>query len=486
MKLQKRILALACLMLVLIIGSTPAYPRLSSIFKSELKPGPDTVAGKFFEIKPFQLDIIAPSSGVQFYLNGIIFLSHGKGEEKVPDKHVSFGSIKTFMAPVLDTVPGNFQPFLPSTSKVFPSEAVTFTANYKIMYLSLIPDKGNKEKIFKARMESDSWLIEDEPLNFCKTDYIYSHPSISTDGTLIVFSSDMPGSKGGLDLYVAKKEGEKWSDPANLGQQINSNGNELFASLDSRNNLYFSSDGIPGEGGYDVFVCLFNGIGWEQPLNISKLINSKDDEVAFTVNKTDNKSAFYTSRTKSSKGKTQLYTITLNPVSTGSPEADLSQHILAISGVNESAVKPIQPVATPPAMAVAENVEQKPASSQQTAPAKAVDPKINTAPIKEATPPASKPATVASTEGNKDDVVYRVQILATTKATGSQSITVAGKTYKSFEYLYKGAYRTTIGEFKTMAEAARLQGTCRQNGHSQAFVVAFRNNIRSTDPELFK
>jgi len=468
------------------VGTTPAYPSLSGIFKTEFRSGPDTVAGKFLEIKPFHLEIVAPSSGIQFYRDGIIFLSHVKGEEKVPDKHVSFGSIKIFMAPVMDTVPGNFQQFLPSSSKVFPSEASTFTENFEIMYLSLIPDKGNKEKIFKARMKSDNWIIEDEPLNFCKTDYIYSHPSISTDGTLIVFSSDMPGTKGGLDLFVAKKEGENWSDPINLGQQINSQGNELFAALDSRNNLYFSSDGIPGEGGYDVFVCPFNGTGWEQPHNISKLINSNNDEVAFTVNRTDNKSAFYTSRTKSGKGKSQLYTITMNPVSAVSAQTDLSQHILAMSGVQEKAVIAELPVAPPPAMAVAENAVPKATPAQQKAPEKAVDPKINPAPIKEAAPPASKPATVSASEGNKDVVVYRVQILATTKPAGSQSIPVAGKTYKSFEYLYKGAYRTTIGEFKTMAEAARLQNTCRQNGHSQAFVVAFRNNIRATDPELFK
>jgi hypothetical protein len=233
-------------------------------------------------------------------------------------------------------------------------------------------------------------------------------------------------------------------------------------------------------------VCPFNGTDWDQPRNISKSINSKNDEVAFTVNRTDNRSALYTSRTKSGKGKSQLYAITLNPASKVSPGADLSTRILAMSGAKEKEAKAEQPVATPPAMAVVEKVELKPAPSQQTVPAKAVDPKINPAPTKEATPPVSKPVTAASTEGNKDVVVYRVQILTSTKPAGSQSITVAGKTYKSFEYLYKGAYRITIGEFKTMAEAAKLQSICRQNGHSQAFVVAFKNNIRATDPELFK
>ncbi|HQN59778.1 MAG TPA: hypothetical protein PLE02_09095, partial [Bacteroidales bacterium] len=89
-------------------------------------------------------------------------------------------------------------------------------------------------------------------------------------------------------------------------------------------------------------------------------------------------------------------------------------------------------------------------------------------------------------EAKQDVVVYRVQIISNTKPVGTQNITVAGKTYNSFEYLYKGAYRTTIGEFSNLAEATRLQIICRQNGFSQAFVVAFKNNIRSTDPSLFR
>jgi ABC-type Fe3+-hydroxamate transport system substrate-binding protein len=96
------------------------------------------------------------------------------------------------------------------------------------------------------------------------------------------------------------------------------------------------------------------------------------------------------------------------------------------------------------------------------------------------------PQTDMVQEAKQDVVVYRVQIISNTKPVGTQNITVAGKTYNSFEYLYKGAYRTTIGEFSNLAEATRLQIICRQNGFSQAFVVAFKNNIRSTDPSLFR
>jgi len=444
-------------------------------------------------VKPFYLDIIPPSSGVQFYRNGIIFLSYTKVEERVPDKHLSFGALKTYMALVNDSVPGDYMPFLPSSSKIFPSEATTFTEDFNTMYMSLIPDRGNKEKIFMATLKSNNWVMEDQALNFCDGNFIYSHPSLSADGKFMVFSSDLTGSHGGLDLYVTKKEEGKWSAPENLGQQINSAGNELFASLDSENNLFFSSDGLPGKGGYDVFVSVYNGTGWEKPVNLSGTINSKDDELAFTVSRTDNSSAFYSSRPISGKGRTQLFLVKSGPELTKNAEADLSTGLIALAGIEtqvhpeKSAVIQSEPIATPvKAEEKAPAVEKKATSVEQKATAKAVDPEKKTAETKVTPSPPSKPVASTPTQTKKDVVVYRVQILANTRPVGSQSITVTGKTYKSFEYLYKGGYRTTIGEFGSMAEAVKLQNTCRQNGYSQAFVVAFKNDIRSTDPELFK
>jgi hypothetical protein len=86
----------------------------------------------------------------------------------------------------------------------------------------------------------------------------------------------------------------------------------------------------------------------------------------------------------------------------------------------------------------------------------------------------------------KDGIVYRVQFASSTTRKGSYNITVGGKNYKTREYLYSGAYRSTVGEFKTLAEAVALQNLIRKSGFAQAFVVAFINDKRSTDPALFR
>ena len=466
-------------------GSTlPAYTKHYTL------PA-DTTGNTNLLIKPFLLEIIPPSSGVQFYRDGIIFLSHAKVDEKVPEKHLSFGILKTFIAPVQDSVPGEFKPFVVSSDIVFPSEATTFTDDFNTMYLSLIPPRAGKEQIFKAVYGTTGWDIEEKPLSFCDENFIFTHPSLSSDGTIMVFSSDLTGTSGGLDLYVARMEEEKWGKPENLGRQINSPGNELFAYLDSHNNLYFSSDGIPGEGGYDIFVCRYNEGKWNEPHNLSKIINTTYDEVAFTMSRANNRTAFYTSRKKNGKSKCDLFSVTAKASDSNSKKSVLTNQLMALA----CATDPIPAASTSLSVQTSPTITEQVKAEAQPKPTEssvADKPTSGTTPPTAATnkepqvtqpkPESAKPAPVEK----KDAVVYRVQILANTRPVGSKNIPIAGTTYKSYEYLYKGGYRTTVGEFSTLAEAIKLQNVCRQSGYKEAFVVAFRNNVRDTDPALFK
>jgi hypothetical protein len=91
-----------------------------------------------------------------------------------------------------------------------------------------------------------------------------------------------------------------------------------------------------------------------------------------------------------------------------------------------------------------------------------------------------------SIEAAKNSVVYRVQFASNATKKGNYKITFSGRNYTTWEYSYSGAYRSTVGEFKTFAGAMQFQKTVRASGYPQAFVVAFKNNVRTTDPALFK
>jgi hypothetical protein len=96
-----------------------------------------------------------------------------------------------------------------------------------------------------------------------------------------------------------------------------------------------------------------------------------------------------------------------------------------------------------------------------------------------------KPSVPLSAE-QKDVVIYRVQFLTADRTKVNKGIIMDGKNYKIFEYFYLGAYRYTIGEFKTLAPAVELQRICRQSGYPDAFVAAFKNDTRSLDLKDFK
>lgn len=124
-----------------------------------------------------------------------------------------------------------------------------------------------------------------------------SQPSVSADGTILYFASNRPGGQGGIDIWYTKKDvtGE-WGVPVNMGPTINTPGNEKspFLHSDSQT-LYFSSDGHPGIGGYDIFYSRADVKGvWKTPSNLGIPINTTGDEVGFFVS-TDGLTGFFCS-----------------------------------------------------------------------------------------------------------------------------------------------------------------------------------------------
>jgi tetratricopeptide (TPR) repeat protein len=116
--------------------------------------------------------------------------------------------------------------------------------------------------------------------------YSVMHPALSNDGNTLYFASDMPGGYGGLDIWYSKKENiDKWSAPENMGPTINTAGNEEFPTcgLDSTI-LYFSSDGLPGMGGLDIFSTKKQDDGsWATPVNMRYPVNSSADDYYYLV-----------------------------------------------------------------------------------------------------------------------------------------------------------------------------------------------------------
>jgi hypothetical protein len=537
---MKRLPEITCLLIFTFILFTLQDSQGKTIddqFNSVAEARTDTAGMlKLLDIKLFGLDIIPPASGVQFYKDRIIYLSLSKNEMKMSSNQISFGAIEAYSGYVADSVLNNRRVFSSAASFPFPAEALSFSRNCDTVYYTRIPDKAKKEKIFRAVITSDSRNIttlipEAQPLDFCFDNFTYSHPALSADGKFMIFASDKTGSLGGMDLFITRKKNNTWSAPENLGDAINTSGNEYYPYLDNENNLYFSSDKLPGFGGYDIFTCKYNGMGWDKPVNLSDRINSDKDEIAFTLNKTDEKSAFFTRRIRSGKVASELFRITFREKSDALSNLTIAYIFNGkqsatgtITALNSSKTAPSETEqkttrtavetlkkeekrTSDTSLYVRKTVEQKPAANTE----KAVYPPQKTDQIaanvthkpalpaekKETVKPAVvteqnqsketvKPAVVSEQNQSKESVVYRVQLLPSATQIKSGTVNINGKDYKIFEYKYLGAERYTLGEFTTLAPAVSLQSLCRQAGYPQSFVVAFKNNIRSLDPALFK
>jgi hypothetical protein len=475
---------------------------------------------KYIELLPFRLAVVPPSSGVQFFRDRIVFLSMTRNESRMASKQISFGSVEAYTAFTDDTSTISHKLFSRLESFSYPCEALSFNEAFDTVYFTMIPKKGKKEKIFFAGI-SRSGNNESElstqpvPLDFCTGNFTYSHPALSADGKMLVFASDREGSLGGMDLFLSRKNGTKWSEPENMGKSVNTEGNEFYPFLDKDNNLYFSSDRLPGIGGYDIFSCRYNGTGWDKPADLKAPINSDQDDIAFVISKTDGKSAFFTRRLRFGTGDLQVYHIIIKPdfkenekmnlgyIFNGAPvpKATFTATLAANTAkqTEKDFARPInEPVTVKNESAKVHNESKtnKQLSAADTT-GKKVKPvyppesKTVTKPVipEKKNPPViteTKPVVQSPLPSEKTVITYKLQLLPDQAQLKAKEMVILGVTYKIDKYMYTGAVRYTIGEYSTLKEAANLQRICRQNGYAQSFVVAFKNNERSLDPALFK
>lgn len=194
--------------------------------------------------------------------------------------------------------------------------SVSFSTDLQTLYFAAdYPEQGyGRYDIYKSTKLGKIWSAPKNLGYQINTDFWDSAPSIAPDGNALYFSSNRPGGFGGIDIYVAYKNGNGvWEEAENLGEQINTAGDEQTPFMHADNKtLYFSSTGWPGYGGADFFVVRqkING-EWTPPLNLGFPINTFDNEgsIAVASNGID---AYFASDRSDSRGGLDIYKATLS------------------------------------------------------------------------------------------------------------------------------------------------------------------------------
>lgn len=189
-------------------------------------------------------------------------------------------------------------------------------------------DKGtNHLKLYSAELRKDEdslpiWQNVKE-LPFNSEDYSVGHPTVSSDGKLLYFVSDMPGSIGATDIFVVdilERETNSqiedstftgYSKPRNLGEKVNTAGREMFPYI-TENALYLASDGHLGLGGLDVYESRISDSNFQNPVNLGAPLNSELDDFGFIVNEEKNR-GFVCSNRLTGKGDDDIYSFVRIP-----------------------------------------------------------------------------------------------------------------------------------------------------------------------------
>ena len=168
------------------------------------------------------------------------------------------------------------------------------------------------------------------PFTHNDPEYNTGHPCISSDGKRMYFASDRIGGSGGVDIWYSEKLGEEWGVPVNMGEKVNTPGNEMYPFVNRDSVLYFSSNGHPGLGGYDLFYCRLAPSGPTAVLNLGYPLNTRfDDRNLFLL--PDDSTGFFVSDRPGGQGSDDIYGCTVH-----APMQRISGHV-----VNKTTREPI-------------------------------------------------------------------------------------------------------------------------------------------------
>lgn len=264
-------------------------------------------------------DDFAPSYADKFY-NALIFTSTREG---ATGKGLDDWTNQNFSDLFLTRQDRKFdwgEPTLADTEKKLNTDAnegtPAFNDKFSAMYYTRCgsaEDEATNCRILMIKRSGKGWG-EAKALELGKDSTVTDgHPAISADELTIIFSSDRKGGQGGKDLWIAtrKTASDDFNKPLNLGNLVNTQGDEVFPFLRNDTTLYFASNGHPGLGGLDIFRSVFRNGQWTAPVNLEVPVNSSSDDFAM-IFKPGEDEGFFTSNRKGGKGGDDLYSF-INP-----------------------------------------------------------------------------------------------------------------------------------------------------------------------------
>lgn len=269
-----------------------------------------------FTVKNIKINSPQEDFSPVFYNGKVLFASSREGVKPIRRKWNwnKLPFLDIYQADIdADSELSNAQQFRKKLNKKFHEGPVAFTDDEMTMaftrnnYDGKSSDDVIKLKIYTSKMVDGDWQ-DPKPFSLNNKEYSVGHPTYTPDGKWMYFASDMEGGFGGVDIYKIPVTGDgTYGEAINLGEQINTEGNEMFPNFHESGMLFYSSDGKAGLGGLDLFVAQINEDGTiGKMMNIGAPINSSRDDFSFSLNKEMN-GGYFASNRLDGKGDDDIY-----------------------------------------------------------------------------------------------------------------------------------------------------------------------------------
>lgn len=272
-----------------------------------------TVNGQIYSVSEFSHNSPEADFSAVFFGDDIVFCSSRTrktttfNEDSVEVYYTDLFQSKydgnsSFYPP--EPLKGNVNGFFNEGHATFTSDGLTmyYTANL-IKKTGKSKSKTDEYKlgIFIAKLINGEWTKTGEfEYNSLNSKFSCAHPYMTHGDSVLYFASNRPGGFGGSDIYRCKKIGEGWSEPENLGENVNDEGNEFFPFMNRYGVLFFTSDGRYDSEGMDIYCCYTDEKNkFEDAFRLNNTINSSYDELAYCEKGESNTGCFSSNRNNS-------------------------------------------------------------------------------------------------------------------------------------------------------------------------------------------
>lgn len=204
-----------------------------------------------------------------------------------------------------------------SLNSEFEDGTPALTSDFSVIYFTRCKKGKNQElscQIYRASASGDEWTNPEVEFDTMGDSITNAHPAISPDGLTMYFVSDMPGGHGENDIWKVTRDNQQgpWGEPKNLGEGINTPGNEVYPYVHPDGTLYFSSDSRIGLGGLDIYKATQDETGGWILENMKPPMNSPADDFGIAFEKEQERGFFSSARR--GRGNDEIYSFVLPPL----------------------------------------------------------------------------------------------------------------------------------------------------------------------------